>query len=248
MNDKEADRASGRPIHVPNAIYRKKPSKSEVGAEAEAERRKQYDEPDRVGWVGPPHRAVQLISAYQLDELIVVMRDEMRQRMKANKLKLPPGKADAPSHLATRYNQSQKPTEHPVERDPYGWDWVEDYTPDVLFPSTDLHLPEDAPYELRHPIKRRDFNTDDYDITQPQVVLSDQQAILEHALSLLKKPVARKDYWRHSVVLVHPDHTNKPYLHLWGQLLIQTMGFREIGFLAVSRLSPVSLDIAHAPV
>lgn len=162
------------------------------------------------------------------------MREEMRQRMKANKLKLPPGKADAPSHLAARYNQGQKPIEHPVERDPYGWEWVEDYTPDVLFPGPDLHLAEDAPYELRHPIKRRDFNTDDYDVNQPQAVLSDQQEVLEHALGLLKKPVARKDYWRHSVVLVHPDHTNKPYLHLWGQLLIQTMGFREIGFLAVS--------------
>lgn len=123
------------------------------------------------------------------------MRDELRQRMKAAKLKVPPGKPDAPSNIASRYNSSQKPVEHPIHTDPYSWDWVEDYTPDKLFPDPNLHLPADAPYELRYPIKRRDFNVDDYDASKPQVVLSDQQDILEHALTKLKVPVLPKDYW-----------------------------------------------------
>lgn len=116
-------------------------------------------------------------------------------RMRQEKLKLPAGKADQPIMQVTRYNASQKPVQYRPHNDPYGVDWLEDYSADVVFPDKNLWIDEDAPYELRYPIRNRTFNTIDYGGNSTERILSDVQDILQHALTKLNPPVEAKDLW-----------------------------------------------------
>lgn len=138
--------------------------------------------------------------------------------MQAAKLKLPPGKYENYVATCNRYNGSTRPVQHKAYDDPYAVDWVEDWTPETLFPDEvsgqeitarrrnpadpcDLlliqafHVPEEAPYECRWPWKRRSLNTHEYRGTGPEVILADIQAILENALSKLNPPVERGSYY-----------------------------------------------------
>lgn len=115
--------------------------------------------------------------------------------MRLEKLRLPAGKADQPIQQVTRYNSSQKPIQYRPHDDPYGVDWLEDYSSSVLFPDTNLWIAEDAPYELRYPIRNRTFNTCDYGDNPIEPILSDVQDIFQHALSKLNPPVSVRDLW-----------------------------------------------------
>lgn len=54
--------------------------------------------------------------------------------MQAAKLKLPPGKYENYVATCNRYNGSTRPVQHKAYDDPYAVDWVEDWTPETLFP------------------------------------------------------------------------------------------------------------------
>lgn len=115
--------------------------------------------------------------------------------MRLEKLRLPAGKADQPIQQVTRYNSSQKPIQYRPHDDPYGVEWLEDYSANVLFPDKNLWIAEDAPYELRYPIRNRTFNTCDYGDNPTEPILSDVQDILQHALGKLNPPVSVRDLW-----------------------------------------------------
>lgn len=118
-----------------------------------------------------------------------------RPRMRQEKLKLPTGKADQPLAQVTRYNATQKPIHYRPHNDPYGVDWLEDYTADVVFPDKNVWVDEDAPYEVRWPTRNRTFNTVDYGAGGGERLLADVQDILGHALGKLNPPVSVKDLW-----------------------------------------------------
>ncbi|KAG7544248.1 hypothetical protein FFLO_03361 [Filobasidium floriforme] len=167
----------------------------------------------------------------RLDGLIKDLRDNLKHRMQAAKLKLPPGKYENYVATCNRYNGSTRPVQHKAYDDPYAVDWVEDWTPETLFPDEAFHVPEEAPYECRWPWKRRSLNTHDYRGTGPEVILSDIQAILENALRKLNPPVERGSYYQHSIALVIPDHSDKQYIEAIIKVLFQYMGFRQVGIL-----------------
>lgn len=115
--------------------------------------------------------------------------------MRQEKLKLPAGKADQPILQVTRYNSTQKPIQYRPHNDPYGVDWLEDYSADVVFPERNVWVDEAAPYEVRWPVRGRTFNTVDYGENGRERLLGDVQEILGHALGKLNPPVAVKDLW-----------------------------------------------------
>lgn len=115
--------------------------------------------------------------------------------MRQEKLRLPAGKPDQPILQVARYNASQKPTQYKPHNDPYGVDWLEDYSADAVFPDKNLWIDEDAPYEQRYPMRGRTFNTVDYGQNATELILSDVQDILENALTKLNPPVQAKDLW-----------------------------------------------------
>lgn len=123
--------------------------------------------------------------------------------MRQEKLRLPAGKADQPIMQVTRYNASQKPTQYRPHNDPYGVDWLEDYSADVVFPDKNLWIDEDAPYEQRYPMRSRTFNTVEYGENPTEPILSDVQDILENALTKLNPPVQAKDLWVNDVAPVN---------------------------------------------
>lgn len=76
----------------------------------------------------PDHEAI-------LTECIDDARKALRDRMRYNKLKLPPGKAEVPVNMAIRYNSASVGQEIPRLSDPYGVEWLEEWNEDKLFPS-----------------------------------------------------------------------------------------------------------------
>ncbi|KAJ9104346.1 hypothetical protein QFC19_003988 [Naganishia cerealis] len=239
------------PISIPNCIYRKTKTSKQDGAEEEPEKAAEESisaSSSRLTALSSLPSSSSVAEQRERDSVIASLRVALRERMRLEKLKLPAGKADQPIQQVTRYNSSQKPIQYKPHDDPYGVDWLEDYSANILFPDKNLWIAEDAPYELWYPIRNRTFNTCDYGDDPTERILSDVQDILQHALSKLNPPVSTKDLWKYSVALIVPDHTDKAYIEGMCTVLLQRMGFRQCGVLQESLCATFGAGLSSACV
>ncbi|KAI5455293.1 actin-like protein arp8 [Naganishia albida] len=232
------------PISVPNCIFRKV-HRPQADAEGIAPVGTSLPRTEGEGRMAEGSTSAE---DSERDAVIVSLRVALRDRMRQEKLKLPAGKADQPILQVTRYNSTQKPIQYRPHNDPYGVDWLEDYSADVVFPERNVWVDEAAPYEVRWPVRGRTFNTVDYGENGRERLLGDVQEILGHALGKLNPPVAVKDLWKYSVALIVPDHTDKAYIDGMLTVLLQRMAFRQCGVLQESLCATFGAGLSSACV
>ncbi|KAJ7180728.1 hypothetical protein C8R46DRAFT_1070410 [Mycena filopes] len=157
------------------------------------------------------------------DEEMSAVTISLRDRMRFYKLPIAPNA----TNVAKAYNGEFKPEIIAEHNDPYQSEWIKDGG-DVLVGEKALRLasPQESGYAVRWPIRGSNFNTRDYG-SSVQTILADVQAVIEHTLRdrLGIKP---REYKEYSVVLVIPDLYDRPYLREFANLLLVTMGFKQL--------------------
>ncbi|KAF7345962.1 Actin-related protein 8 [Mycena venus] len=79
---------------------------------------------------------------------------------------------------------------------------------------------------MRWPIRGSNFNTRDYG-SSVQSILADVETVIQHTLRD-KLGVHPRDYKDYSVALVVPDLYDRPYIREFVNLLLMTMGFKQL--------------------
>ncbi|KAJ7642709.1 hypothetical protein DFH06DRAFT_1214202 [Mycena polygramma] len=143
--------------------------------------------------------------------------------MRFYKLRVTPNAAN----VASTFNEQFQPEIIAEHNDPYQLEWIKDGA-DVLVGDKALRLasPQESGYVVRWPIRGSNFNTRDYG-SSVQAILADVETVLQHTLRdrLGIKPHDYKDY---SVVLVIPDLYDRSYVREFANLLLVTMGFKQL--------------------
>ncbi|KAF9461204.1 actin-related protein [Collybia nuda] len=178
------------------------------------------------------------------DAKIAAITVSLRDRMRFYKLRVT---ANATS-IASTFNAQFKPEIIADHNDPYHVEWLNESCPnDILFGEQALRLadPQRAGYVTRWPIHGTGFNTRDY--PSIQFVLGDLEAILRNTLKE-KFNIGGEDYSKHSVVLVIPDFYDRSYVRDFVDLLLVTMGFKQICAQQESLAATYGAGISNACV
>ncbi|KAJ7224190.1 hypothetical protein GGX14DRAFT_424627, partial [Mycena pura] len=215
------------PITVPNVVARKINSPSAVPCPSFV--RGIYR--PRENAVPPPEdssdqkdeSAVPVTADDPLDEKIADITSSLRDRMRFYHLRVTPN-AD---NVASTFNEQFQPEIIAEHNDPYQLEWIKD-GPDVLVGEKALRLadPQESSYAVRWPLRGSSFNTRDYD-GSVQTILADVEAVIEHTLRD-RLGVQPRDYKDYSVLLVVPDLYDRAYLRDFANLLLVTMGFKQL--------------------
>ncbi|KAJ6515082.1 hypothetical protein C8R47DRAFT_1089959 [Mycena vitilis] len=167
--------------------------------------------------------AVTVTSDDPFDEKIAEVTISLRDRMRFYKLRVTPNAAN----VASTFNEQFQPEIIAEHNDPYQLEWIKDGA-DVLVGDKALRLasPQESGYVVRWPIRGSNFNTRDYG-SSVQAILADVETVLQHTLRdrLGIKPHDYKDY---SVVLVIPDLYDRSYVREFANMLLVTMGFKQL--------------------
>ncbi|RXW22152.1 hypothetical protein EST38_g3702 [Candolleomyces aberdarensis] len=161
-------------------------------------------------------------SSDPFDTKLAIITVSLRDRMRFYKLRVTPNAAA----IASTFNEQFKP--EIITSDPKQIQWLDKVEQaNVVVGGEALRIgnPEDSGYRVRWPIHAGNFNTRDYD--SMQLLLSDTETLIEHTLRD-KLDINRKDYKNFSVVLVIPDLYNRSYVRELVQLLLVTMGFKQL--------------------
>ncbi|KAJ7696593.1 nucleus protein [Mycena rosella] len=188
------------------AIYRPRKGKTVIPQEGgSAETNDEYE--------------VTVTSDDPFDEKIAEVTISLRDRMRFYKLRVTPNAAN----VASTFNEQFQPEIIAEHNDAYQLEWVKDGA-DVL--ALRLANPQESGYAVRWPIRGSNFNTRDYG-SSAQVILADVETVIQHTLRdrLGVNPGDYKDY---SVVLVVPDLYDRSYLREFANLLLVTMGFKQL--------------------
>ncbi|KAG5724906.1 putative actin-related protein 8 [Termitomyces sp. T112] len=178
------------------------------------------------------------------DEKISAITISLRDRMKFYKLRV----THNATTIASTFNEQFKPEIIAEYNDPFRVEWTEKVSDeDVYFGEKALRLadPQKAGYALRYPIYAANFNLRDY--PSLQVVLSDLELILRTTLQE-KFEVDSKDYKDYSVILVIPDNYDRTYVREFVNLLLITMGFKQICAQQESLAATYGAGISNACV
>ncbi|KAG6891193.1 hypothetical protein C0995_008445 [Termitomyces sp. Mi166 len=178
------------------------------------------------------------------DEKISAISVSLRDRMKFYKLRV----TNNATVVASTFNEQFKPEIIAEYNDPFRVEWTEKVSDeDVYFGDKALRLadPQNAGYSLRYPIYAANFNMRDY--PSLQVVLSDLELILRTTLKE-KLQVDPKDYKEYSVILVIPDNYDRTYVREFVNLLLITMGFKQICAQQESLAATYGAGISNACV
>ncbi|KPV74531.1 uncharacterized protein RHOBADRAFT_15770, partial [Rhodotorula graminis WP1] len=152
-----------------------------------------------------------------LSAKIQSIRGDLRARMRAYKLR---GQGNGNSQAAT-YNATVVPQR--MEEDFEGdieWTTAEDEVHAVRIPDA-----EAAGYDLRWPFQHGKFNTAPYD--SPQELLGDVEAIYTGVLRD-ELDIAVEEFKDYGVILLIPDLYDEVYVREMTDLLVRTMGFKQI--------------------
>lgn len=149
----------------------------------------------------------------------------LRERMRFYKLRVTCNAA----RVASTFNEQFKPEIIPEVNDPFLVDWIQEPLEDteVLVGERALRLsdPQLLNYSVKWPIYGKNFNTRDY--PSHQMILDDIETIISTVLSE-KLNVKRPDYKDYSVVLVIPDFHDRAYVRELVNVLLVSLGFKQI--------------------
>ncbi|KAG1770743.1 hypothetical protein EDD22DRAFT_977106 [Suillus occidentalis] len=149
----------------------------------------------------------------------------LRERMRFYKLRVTCNAA----RVASTFNEQFKPEIIPEINDPFLVDWIQEPLEDteVLVGERALRLsdPQLLNYSVKWPIYGKNFNTRDY--PSHQMILDDIETIISTVLSE-KLNVKRPDYKDYSVVLVIPDFHDRAYVREFVNVLLVSLGFKQI--------------------
>ncbi|WVR05120.1 hypothetical protein IAU60_002132 [Kwoniella sp. DSM 27419] len=122
-------------------------------------------------------------------------------------------------------NAKVKPENIPEHNDPYRIDWTESDRRPFYIGTEALRLPEKAGYKVRYPLLRRSLNRRDW--VSSQLLLDDIATIIQESLRT-ELGIKPREYSEYSVVFIIPDHGDRVYIQEMTNLLLTTMGFKEI--------------------
>ncbi|KAJ7170507.1 hypothetical protein C8R43DRAFT_981998 [Mycena crocata] len=167
--------------------------------------------------------AVTVTSDDPFDEKMAEITISLRDRMRFYKLRVTPNAMN----VASIFNEQFQPEIIAEHNDPYQLEWIK-YGPDVLVGDKALRLasPQESGYVVRWPIRGSNFNTRDYG-SSVQAILADVESVIEHTLRD-RLGVNPRDYKDYSIVLVVPDLYDRSYLREFVNLLLVTMGFKQL--------------------
>lgn len=213
------------PVTIPSVVARKckppvprsvqverilRPRKDRRPIESETENNEEYDIP--------------VTSDDPFDAKLAAITVSLRDRMRFYKLRVTPNA----TRIASTFNEQFKPEIIAEYNDPYRVEWLDDACgEDVLIGDQALRLinPQQSEYTVRWPIYGTNFNTRDYHSLQ--VILSDLEELLRRTLKD-RLDIEAQDYKNFSVVLVVPDFYQRAYVRDLVNLLLNTMGFKQI--------------------
>ncbi|KIM90506.1 hypothetical protein PILCRDRAFT_812253 [Piloderma croceum F 1598] len=216
------------PVSVPNVIARK--SKETVPepifSEGICRPRNKKQKPHSSAPVeNGDEYAVTADSDDPFDAKIAAITVSLRDRMRFYKLKVTPNAAN----IASTFNEPFMPEIIQEYNDPFSVDWITDLpeNDEVLVGEKVLRLadPHLLNYTVRWPIHGAQLNTRDY--SSLQLILSDLETIIEMTLQETFK-IERKDFKDYSVLLLIPDFYERPYVQELTNMILVTMGFKQI--------------------
>ncbi|GAA6036805.1 hypothetical protein JCM8097_003487 [Rhodosporidiobolus ruineniae] len=156
-----------------------------------------------------------------LEAKIASLKGDLRARMRAYKLR---GQGNGNSQAAT-YNATVVPEEMGAEFEG-DHEWTtgeEEYY--VGNKAVRLPDPESSGYTLRYPYDRGGFNTEGY--RSAQELLGDVEAILVGALRN-ELGIEREELKDYSAILLIPDLYDATYVREMSDLLLRTIGFKQL--------------------
>ncbi|KII85873.1 hypothetical protein PLICRDRAFT_700670 [Plicaturopsis crispa FD-325 SS-3] len=238
--------ADVNPVSVPNVIARRNKPPVPIPAFVEGISR------PRIGRHHPYAKdvpsdvdeyAVPLTSDDPFDAKMAAITVSLRDRMRFYKLRVVPNAAN----LASTFNDQFKPEIIQEYNDPYRAEWIQDSQEDTLVGEKALRIadPTTAGYTVRWPIYGSNFNKRDY--PSQQMILSDVETILQVSLRE-KLNLERRDYKDHSVLLVIPDFYERAYVRDLVNIILVTMGFKQICVQQESLAATYGAGISNACV
>lgn len=156
-----------------------------------------------------------------LDTNIGHLRHYLHSKLRANRLST--DQRDAGRVKAA--NQRARAEPIPEHNDPYRIDWTELDGRGHYVGEDALRLPESAGFKVRWPILDRGLNMRDWQ--NPQLLMDDIGTIIQDTL-LSELGIRQREYFNYSVILIIPDFGDPAYVEQMTQLLMGSMGFKEI--------------------
>ncbi|KAF8637628.1 hypothetical protein AX17_002697 [Amanita inopinata Kibby_2008] len=178
------------------------------------------------------------------EEKLATMTVSLRDRMRFYKHRVTPNATS----IARTFNEQFRPEIIAAHNDPYRVEWLDaSCGEDVLIGEKALHLadPEKSGYLVRWPIYGSNFNTRDYGSIQEN--LCDIDVILRKTLQESAN-ISPMDYKNYSVVLVIPDFYERAYVRELVNLLLVTMGFKQLCAQQESLAATYGAGISNACV
>ncbi|KAF8623025.1 hypothetical protein AX15_006537 [Amanita polypyramis BW_CC] len=178
------------------------------------------------------------------EEKLASLTSSLRERMRFYKHRVTPNATS----IARTFNEQFKPEIIPEHNDPYRVDWLDaSCNEDVLIGEKALRLaePEKSNYLMRWPVYGTNLNTRDYSSLQEN--LSDIEILLRKTLeeNINIRPSEYKNY---SIVLVIPDFYERAYVKELVNLLLVTMGFKQLCAQQESLAATYGAGISNACV
>ncbi|KAF8555987.1 actin-like ATPase domain-containing protein [Imleria badia] len=233
------------PISVPNVIARK--CKGSI------------PEPEYIENIARPRKGCNVPSAnsngdeYEVappsddpfDVKLASITVSLRERMRFYKLRVTPNATS----IASTFNEQFKPEIIPELNDPFQVDWIHKPLPDDAYLVGDKALrisdPQALNYTVRWPIHGPNFNSRDY--PSVQMILDDVETIISHVLEE-KLDIKRRDFKNYSAMLVIPDFYDRVYVREFVNILLVSLGFKQICVQQESLAATYGAGISNACV
>ncbi|KAG1746603.1 uncharacterized protein EDB91DRAFT_1327944 [Suillus paluster] len=225
------------PASIPNVIARRHKPPTPVPTYVEGISRPRKGQ--------SPQLSVNITSDDPFDAKIGSIIVSLRERMRFYKLRVTPNAAS----IASTFNEQFKPEIIPEVNDPFLVDWIQDPLEDseVLVGERALRLsdPQLLNYSVKWPIHGKNFNTRDY--PSHQMILDDIETIISTVLKE-RFNLRRPDYKDYSVVLVIPDFYDRAYVREFVNILVVSLGFKQICVQQESLAATYGAGISNACV
>ncbi|TFK75011.1 actin-like ATPase domain-containing protein [Pluteus cervinus] len=223
------------PVSVHNIVARK--CKTSVPKPSHVER---ISRP-RFGRRGAPSDGKNLDDPF--DAKVSTIVTALRDRMKFYKLRITPNATS----IASTFNEQFQPEIIAEHNDPFRIEWIRQSDEHTIVGETAHQIadPQQSGYLIRQPILGTSFNTRDY--PSIQAILSDLEVVIETTLKE-KFNINRADYANYSIVLVIPDFYDRSYVRELVNLLLMTMGFKQLCAQQESLAATYGAGISNACV
>ncbi|KAF9240697.1 hypothetical protein BU15DRAFT_87583 [Melanogaster broomeanus] len=236
------------PLSVPNVIARKHkpPTPEPTYVENIARPRKGRSAPSTT--LHPSNGdeyAVAPPSDDPFEVKLVSITVSLRDRMRFYKLRVTPNAAS----IASTFNEQFKPEIILEHNDPFRVDWIQGPLPDDTYLVGDQALqisnPQALNYTVRWPIHGQNFNSRDY--PSVQMILDDIETIISTVLED-KLSIKRGEFKNFSVMLVIPDFYDRVYVREFINIILVSLGFKQVCVQQESLAATYGAGISNACV